>query len=95
MGEVSIHMTTAERECIWAFWGIRDRMCGRIQRVTGEALSVTQKKNCVKDSIRINRKVKGRNGGRVADDAVVCAEQRINQEGLSPSGSQMEGTISK
>ncbi len=30
-----------------------------------------------------------------SDCAVVCAEQRIDQEGSSPSGAQMRGAISK
>ena len=30
-----------------------------------------------------------------ADHFVVCAEQRIVQEGLSPSGARMRGAVSK
>src|SRR5215469_9285307 len=30
-----------------------------------------------------------------SDCAIVCAEQRIDQEGSSPSGAQMRGAISK
>ena len=30
-----------------------------------------------------------------ADRSVVCAEQRIVQEGWSPSGAQMRGAVSK
>ena len=30
-----------------------------------------------------------------SDDLIVCAGQRTDQEGLSPSGSLMEGAISK
>ena len=41
------------------------------------------------------KETKSKAVGRMADDAVVCAGQRINQEGSSPSGALMEGVISK
>jgi len=45
----------------------------------------------------ITRKHRGNGpcGGRVADGSVVRAGQRAGQEGLSPSGAQMRGVISK
>jgi len=30
-----------------------------------------------------------------SDDSVMCAGQRIDREGLSPSGAQMRSTVSK
>jgi len=39
--------------------------------------------------------VKAGDGWRESEGVTVCAEQRINQEGSSPSGSQMERAISK
>jgi hypothetical protein len=35
------------------------------------------------------------NGRGKSDGPVVCAGQRTDQEGLSPSGAQMRGAISK
>jgi hypothetical protein len=35
------------------------------------------------------------NANRKSDESVVCAGQRLNQEGWSPSGAQMRGAISK
>jgi len=38
---------------------------------------------------------KGREVGRVADETVVCAGQRTDQEGSSPSDARMRGVISE
>jgi len=32
---------------------------------------------------------------RESEHSIVCAGQRVNQEGLSPSGARMRGVISK
>ena len=34
-------------------------------------------------------------GSGQSDDRVLCAEQRVVQEGLSPSGAQMRGAVSE
>jgi len=34
-------------------------------------------------------------GGRESERSIVCAKQRIAQEGLSPSGAQMRGAVSE
>ena len=35
------------------------------------------------------------NGREKSDTAIVCAGQRMNQEGSSPSGARMRGAVSK
>jgi hypothetical protein len=42
-----------------------------------------------------HKETKEREAGRVADGVVVCAGQRANQEGSSPSGARMRGAISE
>lgn len=63
-------------------------MCGRIQRVTGEALSATRDRKRVKGLGHISRKTKGQDGGRVADGAAVLSKRRdriTRFEGRAPA----------
>ena len=39
--------------------------------------------------------LKSRGAGRESEGPVVCAEQRVDREGSSPSGARMRGAVSK
>ena len=41
------------------------------------------------------KETKAKEAGRMADETAVCAGQRSDQEGLSPSGARMRSTVSE
>ena len=98
MGEVGLHAGSRENTGMQHLRGISDEMVGQNRNHTWEALAGPGDPTCHSGRSGgepFYKATKGRETVRVADGAVVCAGQRTNQEGSSPSGVRMRGAISK